>query len=252
MTVFSRKNYYLQKLRNCKSRIFSLLISCFSGARKWRPQWLSLYVALSPEDKVHAHSKEERASLFLSVNGGTTEMEVLNWIYATILVLKPENIIETGAADGFGTIALASACKANGFGRVHSIEIDEEVCKKARRRLEKAGLSDYATYYNTDSLKFIKTTKTVFQLGFFDSVCEIRPEECSLCHERKILNGPSIFHDTSAFRTESMPNWPNAQVHNAYREKIKECASKYYDNQIFESNLSRGFIVLWPKKWPIK
>src|ERR1700694_3131550 len=112
--------------KNIRRNITSEFKPRIVSGRAWRPQWLPSWFVLQSEAEAHPHDPAERAELFLGYNTGSTEMEVLNWLYATILLLKPQHIVETGAADGLGTIALASACKANGFGRVHSIEIDTE------------------------------------------------------------------------------------------------------------------------------
>lgn len=92
--------------------------------RPWRPVWLRVWHHLQSEVKLHPHVPEERANLFLAFETGTTEIEVLNGLHATIIAHKPRCVLEIGASAGLGTLALASACKANGFGKVHSVELD--------------------------------------------------------------------------------------------------------------------------------
>lgn len=87
--------------------------------------WLPKDIAVKCEKDVHPHVEPEKANLFHAFNAGTTELEVLNWLNSTVMLLKPSTILETGAADGLGTVALASACRANGFGMVHCVELDE-------------------------------------------------------------------------------------------------------------------------------
>src|SRR6266852_4575937 len=72
----------------------------------WLPRWAELHC----EADVHPHVPAERAELFDAFNTGTTEFELLNWVHATVMLIKPEAVLETGAANGLGTIALASAC----------------------------------------------------------------------------------------------------------------------------------------------
>src|ERR1051326_3604694 len=76
--------------------------------------WLPGWAEIRPETAVHAHVPAEYADWFEAHNTGSTELEVLNWLYATIRVLKPATVLETGAADGLGPIALAPASPANG------------------------------------------------------------------------------------------------------------------------------------------
>jgi len=220
------------------------------GGRTWRPQWLPDWFTLKREDEAHPHHPTERPELFLAFNTGSTEMEVLNWLYSTILLFKPQNIVETGAADGLGTIALASACKANRFGRVHSIEIDTEVCARAKELLKRAGLDEWVEYHCEDSQNFLRHTDLCFDLGFFDSICEIRAQECAVCMERGILHGPAIFHDTSPYRTKTLKKDPGEPGHSEYRKALKEVAAKYFDGNFCESTLSRGLTILLPKQYP--
>jgi hypothetical protein len=234
----------LQKISN---RLNHYLGQSLPGFRKWRPQWLPPSAVLKLESTVHPHHPAERADCFLAYNGYTTEMEVLNWLYATILLFKPNNIVETGAADGLGTIALASACKANGFGCVHSVELDKRVCVKAEERIKRAGLSAWTQYHCEDSLEFLRTTSTEFDLAFFDSFCQIRAEECRICMERGILHGPAVFHDTSPYRTLTLPDSPPEPLHSEFRRAIKELSAQYFENKSWESTLSRGLTILIPK-----
>jgi len=220
------------------------------AGRVWRPQWLPSWFALKCEADAHPHDPAERAELFLGYNTGSTEMEVLNWLYSTILLFKPKHIVETGAADGLGTIALASACKANGFGRVHSIEIDTEVCARAKQLLKRAELDQWVEYHCEDSQQFLRNTKVQFDFGFFDSICEIRAQECAVCMERGILHGPAVFHDTSPHRTKTLKKDPGEPMHSEYRKALKKVADQYFGGNFCESTLSRGVTIMLPKVYP--
>jgi hypothetical protein len=228
---------------------FQVGLRSVSG-RDWRPQWLPDWFVLRGEDEVHPHDPIERAKHFLGYNTGSTEIEVLNWLYASILLLKPQHLLETGAANGLGTIALASACKANGFGRVHSIEIDAEVCARAQGLLKRARLDRWVEYHCQDSREFLRETSIEFDFGFFDSLCEIRAEECAICMERGILSGPAVFHDTSPYRTRTMTEHPREPLHMNFRTALVELADRHFGGNFCESTLSRGVTILLPKRYP--
>lgn len=215
------------------------------GARTWRPEWLPFWIATDTESRVHPHAPEERADLFLAHNAGSTEIEVLNWLHATVCLLKPHSILETGAADGLGTLALASACRANGFGTVHSIEIDAALCRAGERLLDRYGVSRHAVFHAEDSRAFLRKTNLTFDLAWFDSMCELRADEYAVCRERGLLRGPAAFHDTSPRRTETLTDWPTPAQHAEYRRRLREAAK---DGGVcaFESTLSRGLVVLFP------
>lgn len=201
---------------------------------------------LHRESESHPHVPEEKPELFVAYNMGTTEMETLNWLYATACLIKPENILETGAANGIGTLALASACRDNGFGKVHSVEIDPVLCKKLEALLARHKLTKYAEVHCESSLDYLEKTSAVFGLGFFDSICEIRAEEYGICKRRGLLNGPAVFHDTSAKRCLSFTGAPSAEVHAAYRNKLKAHAADPDVSGSFEHVLSRGMFAIFP------
>jgi hypothetical protein len=189
--------------------------------------------------------------MFMAFDGGSTEVEVLNWLHSTVILLKPFEILETGAFNGFGTVALASACRANGRGRVHSVELDEAACARASRLLEQLQLSQWVKVHCSESRAFLRRTDVVFDFAFFDSACQVRAEECAICMERGILRGPAVFHDTSALRTQSLRDCPTEELHSAYRSALVDLAARYFEANIFTSGLSRGLTVLFPKQFPL-
>jgi predicted O-methyltransferase YrrM len=217
------------------------------AGRDWHPSWLPLDISFGLESDAHPHCPEERAELFLAHNTGSTEVETLNWLHATLCLTKPACILETGALDGLGTIALAAACRDNGFGKVHSVEIDPGSCERLKARLRRHGLADYVEVHCADSREFLKTTGLVFDFGFFDSLSQIRAEEYRICLNRKIITGIAAFHDTSALRTKSLANEPPESVQAEYRRNLHELAADPRNSGYFEHVLARGLFLIFPK-----
>lgn len=217
------------------------------AGRDWQPSWLPLGIPFGLESVTHPHSPAERAELFLAHNTGSTELETLNWLHASICLTKPSCILETGALDGLGTIALAAACRDNGFGKVHSVEIDPDACRRLDARISRHGLADYVQVHCADSRRFLKDTDLIFDFGFFDSLCQIRAEEYRICLDRNIITGTAAFHDTSAIRTRSLPDDPPEAVQMEYRRSIHELARDPRNSGYFEHRLSRGLFVIFPK-----
>jgi hypothetical protein len=207
----------------------------------WRPWW----APIRREAEVHPHSASERPELFEAFNTGSTEFELLNWLHATIRLIKPERVVETGSHDGLGTIALATACRANGLGCVHSIEIDPQRCAQIERRVRRAGLMDYAQIHCADSMTFLRQTDLVFDMGFYDSLPELRAKEFAICLERGSIRKLGVFHDTSPERCDTMKGWPEPAVHAEYRRELDELAAHPRCCGRWESELSRGFVVLF-------
>jgi predicted O-methyltransferase YrrM len=230
-------------LHNIAQKVLGRLSSTRLRCLPWLPKWVNPVV----ESTVHPHVPDERADLFRAFNAGTTELEVLNWLHATIMVLKPNAILETGAADGVGTIALASACRINGFGVVHSVELDPKLCESLREKLEREGLLNFVNIHCGDSRKYLAECDTVFEFSFFDSMCEIRADEFETALRRGILRNMAVFHDTSARRCESMRDWPAKPLHDEYRRRLFELANDGRCTGHFESSLSRGFVCIFLK-----
>jgi predicted O-methyltransferase YrrM len=216
-----------------------------SAPRRRKYAWAPWWAPVRTEACVHPHSAAERAELFEAFNAGTTEYEVLNWLHATVMLLKPAHVLETGAADGIGTVALASACRNNGFGTVHSVEIDTELCRALETRLRRRGLSASAEVHCESSLDYLRRTDTVFDVGFFDSLCELRAEEFRTCLDRGILRKLAVFHDTSPLRTRTLPVAPSPELHAAYRRDVLALARDPRCTGWYESPLSRGFIAIF-------
>jgi predicted O-methyltransferase YrrM len=208
----------------------------------WMPSWASY----NREDQVHPHQEEEKSHLFHALDSGSTEYEVLNWIHSTIRVLKPKLVLETGAYEGIGTLALAHACKLNGFGKVISIENDSKQCVKVEEILEENNLKKYAEVICSDSIEFLNITNYKFEIGFFDSETTIRAKECEICLDRDILNNVAIFHDTSPYRLDVITP---QHIQQKYRSDVFELARHPNCTGYYDSCLSRGFMALWLKNY---
>lgn len=204
----------------------------------WKPESARFRI----ESNVHPHVEFEKSNLFTSDDDGSTEYEVLNWLHSTIRLLKPNFVLETGAYHGLGTVAMAHACKLNGFGKIISIEKFDKYCSATEELLEKCNLKKYSEVYFSDSLEFLEKTKINFDIAFFDSETTIRAKECEICFERNILQKLAVFHDTSKHRLDSITP---IKVQEQYRKDILKLSSHKKCSGFFESNLSRGFMALW-------
>ena len=100
--------------------------------------WVSLIHELSVfPDVAPAYShggNEYRREWILPIYGVSTELEVLDTLYALVRLLKPELIVETGCFLGFGTYALGRAALDNGRGRVVTCDTMDIYCGVTRTR----------------------------------------------------------------------------------------------------------------------
>ena len=219
---------------------------CTTPPRRWRPAWLPRRLPLRRESDLHPHCPAERAAEFLSYDGIATEIEVLNWLHATVCLIKPTHVLETGAAHGLGTLALAAACRDNGAGHVHALEIEPQSAIQAQRRLRRANLAAWATVHEADSRVWLEETALEFGFGFFDSLTTLRVEEFEICLRCGRLLGPAVFHDTSVWRSLTRTDEPG-EMQSEYRRKLEVVARDARCSGVWEQNLSRGLFVWWPR-----
>lgn len=186
------------------------------------------------ESMVHPHTSEEKANLFSSMDMGSTEVETINFINSIVYCFKPSLVLETGTYLGCGTIAIAQALCANGFGKVITMDINESYQKIAKANVELVGLSKYVEFIQSSSFEVIKNYNgPQFDFIFFDSDAS-RKEEFEMIVERKLFseNAICMFHDTSAKRYLSY------KADQAYIEFLNGLLDKY---EGFCFPFSRGF-----------
>jgi predicted O-methyltransferase YrrM len=120
----------------------------------------------------------------------STEDEVTVLVAAMVTALQPDFVVETGSCIGNTTEAIGHALKANGHGRLVSLEIDPAMQAGAQARC--AGLP--VSVLNVSSMDFTPTENVDF--AFFDSDCKLRPLEFERylpwMHSRTVVG----FHDT--------------------------------------------------------
>lgn len=120
-----------------------------------------------------------------------TEIEVISFLRTLTLMLKPKVILETGTYNGNGTIAFAEGVIANGFGKVISIEYDNELAKKIKRKLEGYPVEIICG----NSLAYTPSQK--IDILFLDSKRTIRKNEFlrfkPFLHDNSLI----IWHDSS-------------------------------------------------------
>jgi predicted O-methyltransferase YrrM len=134
--------------------------------------------------------------LWNMVDSQTTELEVLDFLKALVIAVKPRLIVETGTFLGYGTIKLAEGAKANGFGRVVTVEYDPALFEKARERVQAAGLGEWVECRNESSL----TAQIDGDIDFYfsDSALAMREQEIRRLLPQVDPRGIIAIHDASS------------------------------------------------------
>jgi predicted O-methyltransferase YrrM len=126
----------------------------------------------------------------------TAELEVLDFLKALVITTKPSLIVETGTFIGHSAIKMAEGLKANGFGRIITVEYDPAIFAKARENIEASGLRSWIEYRNQSSL----ATKIdgMIDILFSDSDVPIREAEIRGFLPQVVPNGLVLAHDASS------------------------------------------------------
>lgn len=119
--------------------------------------------ALQPEITI-GDVTGKSAQLWSMFDAWTAEVEVLDFLYGLVHMVKPRSIVETGAWLGRSSIAMASALRDNGFGQLTSIEVNAEAAAVARRNIEEAGLAKLVSLHVGDVLEIPAHLKVRFCL----------------------------------------------------------------------------------------
>lgn len=82
-------------------------------------------------------------------------------------MICPSQILEIGTFTGYSAICLSEGLQEG--GKLHTIDINEELETMARRYFEEAGLTTKINFYVGDALTIVPTINEVFDLVFIDA-----------------------------------------------------------------------------------
>lgn len=145
-----------------------------------------------------------KAALYHAYDGMGTEVEVLEFLYGLVRLLKPEIVVETGSWKGFGTVHLAQACKDNEFGKVYTCETNPFIAAQANGLLIEQDLNKYTHIKQTTGVELIKLMPYI-DFAFLDSALTVRVDEAELVLPKLRKNGVIVVHDTSRFYVKNHP-----------------------------------------------
>jgi len=126
----------------------------------------------------------------------TAEVEVLDFLKAVVITLKPDLVVETGTFSGLSTLRIAEGLKQNGFGRVITCEYDAKVFAAAKRRFAASGLAQWIDARNESSLEM--KIQGRIDLLFCDSDTPIRAQEVRGFLAQMNPHGLILMHDASS------------------------------------------------------
>ena len=126
----------------------------------------------------------------------SAEVEVLDFLKALVITIKPELVVETGTFSGLSTLRIAEGLKQNGVGRVVTCEWDKKVYDAAKKRFTESGLGKWIEARNESSLE-MKVEGRIDML-FCDSDVPLREQEVRRFLPQISPFGLILMHDASS------------------------------------------------------
>ena len=126
------------------------------------------------------------------ITSGGVEIEVGEWIYALVRMIKPTVVLETGTYHGLSASYIALALKANGKGKMSTIDplIYEN---RAQQTWEQLGITDTIDFKCMRSLDY--TPDAPIDFLFLDSEPQFRFHEFARFFEFVSPGGIILIHD---------------------------------------------------------
>jgi prolipoprotein diacylglyceryl transferase len=126
----------------------------------------------------------------------SAEVEVLDFLKAIVMTIKPELVVETGTFSGLSTLRIAEGLKANGVGKVITCEYDAKVFAAAKQRFDSSEQGRWIDARNESSLE-MKIDGRI-DLLFCDSDAPIREQEVRHFLPQVNPYGLILMHDASS------------------------------------------------------
>jgi predicted O-methyltransferase YrrM len=214
-----------------------------AGRERPRFEGITRYLAsrsrlLEPEPEV-----TPGASHYAMFNTGGVEVEVGEFLYAFVKMIKPRRILETGTHLGISAMYMAQALKENGAGTLTTLEIFPHHIARARRLWGQTGTDGVIEARHQRSLDY--EPEGELDMLFLDSEPGLRFDELVRFYGRLRPGGFILIHDLhhhlgrSNLVVDGLRHWPFGD----YREKFGHLIADF-SLQVVAFRTPRGFVLL--------
>ena len=184
------------------------------------------------EDKLVGTHKTEPEALnfgnsYRMWNDGSPEIEVLEFLYAMVRILKPKAVLETGTYKGWSAAYMAQGLQDNGSGDITTIEYNSILIKEAEELWGKLGVLSWIE--SIQGLSYNFKTNNIYDLIFLDTEPDVRFKEMELFYPNLKEGGYLFIHDLSRDMSQNTHNpdhpqvdpWPFGPFPQSMKDKIK-------------------------------
>lgn len=129
--------------------------------------------------------------------GGSVEIEVAEFLYSLVRLMKPTRILETGTHAGISSAYMGQALKDNAIDvyPVVTIEYLEPWINVARKLHSLLDVYDWIYVYHGDSRKYVPNPDVEYDMLFLDSEPQYRWEEFDRFYPYVRPGGIILIHD---------------------------------------------------------
>ncbi|MCR4290483.1 MAG: class I SAM-dependent methyltransferase [Candidatus Scalindua sp.] len=180
-------------------------------------------------------------------NTGSVEVEVADFLYGFIRMIKPTAILETGTHKGISAIYMAEALKDNNKGKITTVEYEPTHYHEAVALFHVLHLSDWINPILQD-VNTLQVADNQYDFIFLDTEPHLRfGEFCRFWHGLK-PGGFIGIHDLSegmgqtGKEVNGMMDWPFGTMPTEMRSILRN------EVQSFHFNTPRGFFLGQKKK----
>ncbi|BAP55436.1 hypothetical protein THII_1139 [Thioploca ingrica] len=200
----SRPDYYL---KNYRAKPWFGEAKLQAKIAKWEqsdkpPARLSFLFPEEPilREKSRPHDYCAEPYLWSMLDEWTPEIELIEFIYTLVRLLKPKFCLETGTWRGFLAETIGCALQQNGRGRLISLEKEADIYTMAHNRIIERKLTHQVKVIHANSLA--TTINEKIDLLILNSAVEIKLAE--FWHFQPALNQQAmiVFLDTNAIKNE--------------------------------------------------
>ena len=136
---------------------------------------------------------DNRETDYKAYNSGGVEVEVGEFLYGMVRILKPKRVLETGTHHGISSTYMGMALKDNGFGKLTTIDNVADNFNRATRLHRQHFIKDYVDIMLQD----VRTVELDgdFDMFFLDSEPEYRFDELVRFSPHLKPGGYAFIHD---------------------------------------------------------
>ncbi|MFA5937118.1 MAG: class I SAM-dependent methyltransferase [Candidatus Paceibacterota bacterium] len=162
---------------------------------------------------------------YTMADSGGVELEVGEFLYGLVRVLKPNRVLTTGIYSGISDMYIARAMKDNGFGHSYAVEYEPQHIARAKKLWDAVGVSDVIDTFLMDSRNFVPEGK--YELMFLDTEPQLRFGELERFLPYLVEGGFVGIHDLprtfcQGNTVEGMEHWPFGKFPETLKENITE------------------------------